>query len=126
MRGTLTQLLGAVALAGALSLSGCAQSEGERCEVDSDCSAGLTCDLRAGLNKGICSSGSGGVPLDAAVTPADGGSRDGSADLVVSSDVGAAPDQAASPDLSPDLGADLARDTQPDVTAPAPDASTGN
>jgi hypothetical protein len=112
MRPTLNQLLCAVLLAGGLSLAGCKQNEGERCEIDSDCAAGLTCNTRgAGLAKGVCTSGTPGVPMPDAAPPG--------------ADVGAA-DQAVSTDGSGDGPTDVTPDTHPDVAAPAPDAPAGS
>jgi hypothetical protein len=49
-----------------LFASGCGQSEGERCQVNSDCASGLTCeDRREG--SGICKSSHGTTVADAAV-----------------------------------------------------------
>jgi hypothetical protein len=120
MRPTLNQLLCTAVLLGGLSLAGCKQNEGERCEIDSDCAAGLTCNTRgAGLAKGVCTSGTPGVPLPDAAPRSEAGPA---------ADVGAADqaaDQAVSPDVSGDGPKDVSPDTQPDVTAPAPDAPAG-
>src|SRR4029434_10203327 len=79
MRGTLNQLLCAAVLVGGLSLAGCKQNEGERCEVDSDCSGGLSCTSGAASKHAVCRPGTGSAPLDAAVTPGDGSAADVSA-----------------------------------------------
>jgi hypothetical protein len=75
----------AFALVGTLVLCvGCSQGEGDRCQIDSDCSSGLVC--RGGPTNGICSrtsipnSGSGGsTGQDAAgpVSTLDAASDDG-------------------------------------------------
>jgi hypothetical protein len=49
-----------------LFASGCGQSEGERCQVNSDCASGLTCEDRREGN-GICKSSHGTTVTDAAV-----------------------------------------------------------
>jgi len=100
MRRTLNQLCAAVLLVGGLSLAGCKQNEGERCEVTSDCSSGLTCEA-AGTANGFCITGPAGtLPLPDAAT----------------GDVGAAVDQATSSDVS----GDATPDTHSEV--PASDA----
>jgi hypothetical protein len=120
MRGTFTQLLCAAVLG--LTLSGCAQSEGERCEIDSDCATGLVCNASLMTGNGICGRGrtTGGAsdagPGDGSVLPP---LPDGAADVSVGSD-------AVSTDLAVDVTADVSRDSQPDVTAPAPDGGAGN
>jgi hypothetical protein len=120
MRGTFTQLLCAAALG--LTLSACAQDQGERCEVDSDCAAGLVCDLRGGLNTGVCQvSGSG--PVDAAVTPGDGAVSDAPTPAAdAGADVSVALDTPVASDAAPDVTAD----SRPDVTAPPADGAAGN
>ena len=55
----------ACALAGTLVLcAGCSQGEGDRCEIDSDCSSGLVCSPTGSPHNGVCrptsSPGSGG------------------------------------------------------------------
>jgi hypothetical protein len=120
MRGTFTQLLCAAVLG--LTLSGCAQNEGERCEVDSDCAAGLVCDLRGGLNTGVCQvSGSG--PIDAAVTPRDGSVSDAPAPAA---DAGADVSVVLDMSVASDAPADVTADSRPDVTAPPADGAAGN
>ena len=59
-----TAALGAAVL---LALTGCSQGEGDRCEVDSDCSGGLTCDL-SNTSFGICRSNTTTTAPDAAQT----------------------------------------------------------
>jgi hypothetical protein len=69
-------MLVAVLGAGAVALlaAGCRQAEGDRCEVDSDCQTGLTCDNPL-LTGGQCTSRSGSTvitpdaarPVDTAV-----------------------------------------------------------
>jgi hypothetical protein len=45
----------AFTLAGALALlSGCGQSEGGRCEIDSDCAGGLYCAATPSPHNGVC------------------------------------------------------------------------
>jgi hypothetical protein len=53
------------ALAGGLGV-GCSQGEGERCEIDSDCSEGV-CEIRN--NTGTCRTNPSTPTPDAAVTP---------------------------------------------------------
>src|SRR6185312_13182605 len=44
---------------------GCGQGEGDRCEIDSDCSGDLLCDLSQGRSEGVCRSQIGTRPPDA-------------------------------------------------------------
>jgi hypothetical protein len=48
-----------------LFAGGCGQSEGERCQVNSDCASGLTC-FEGSTGNGLCKSGSGTTLNDAA------------------------------------------------------------
>jgi hypothetical protein len=70
MRRTPWSLFAAVALSASALLAACKQGEGDRCEVQNDCQAGLTCEnLRetAQGTSGHCTSNPGAViPLDAA------------------------------------------------------------
>jgi hypothetical protein len=112
MRETLRPFLGAALLLG-VALSGCKQSEGERCEVDTDCSTGLSCN-RNGMGNGICGP-AGSTPSVDAGRPAD------SAAPVTPDAAAAALDQAApSPDVSPDV-----TDAHPEAAPVAPDGSSG-
>jgi hypothetical protein len=111
-RRTFASVLSTAGLVLALaSAAGCKQGEGERCEVPSDCSSGLTCRISPTLADGICTAGSGGAePIPDAAPPAatpDSG--------------GTAPDQAAP---APDVA--VVTDTAPvapDVAPDAPDSS---
>jgi hypothetical protein len=99
----------AAALCTSAALSGCKQSEGDRCEVNNDCAAGLTCDNLSGTS-GRCTSKPGSTlpPVDAAVPVVrDGATSDAMSD--------AAPD--AMRDVAPP---DLALDS---VDAPAADVA---
>ncbi len=50
-----------------LFANGCGQGEGGRCQIDSDCASGLTCD-KGETGNGTCISGSGGgLSADAAL-----------------------------------------------------------
>ena len=44
-KGISTMLLGAALFTGLLSLGGCKQNDGERCQIDDDCATGLICVL---------------------------------------------------------------------------------
>jgi hypothetical protein len=133
MRRTLGHLLFAAGLilAGA-TLTGCKQGEGERCEVNNDCSAGLTC--QADNMGGVCTSRPGGVrPADAgtdgAVTSGPDGAASAEAGAGVdlgtaadgaSQDVAAPPADVAAAEVSPEAGAaaDGATDAAPADAAP--------
>jgi hypothetical protein len=118
MRGTLGQFVCAAAIVLGVSLSGCRQDEGERCEVDSDCSAGLVCNSPLQPNGGVCGvTRTGNTVPDAAVTARDGSTAPGPDAPAASADTGA--DQASSSDLAPDGSAD----SRPDL---ASDSSSGN
>jgi hypothetical protein len=130
MRRTLAHLLFAagIFLAGASS-TGCKQGEGDRCEVASDCSGGLTCH-NPSLTGGTCTSNpNAGPALDASadVRISDSGALvDASgADLGVSPD-GATTDGAAVIDVAGGdaTAADVAPDTHPDATDATPDSSS--
>ena len=104
----------ACAFAGTLGLlAGCSQGEGDRCEVDSDCSSGLICSPTGSPHNGVCrpisnpgAGGSTGQDAASPVATADAAS-DGPA---VTADVGggAAADAAAILDAA---GADGGVDT---------------
>jgi len=119
-------LLAAVLFAGGSSLAGCKQGEGERCELHSDCSAGLMC---VGDPKtGVCSASPAQPAADAS---AGGGDTRSSSEAAapVSSD-GGGPDEgipadvaAPTPDVTPAVP-DLAPDVRPDGTSGG-DGSSG-
>jgi hypothetical protein len=133
MRRTVTPFLFAAGLGLAgLILTGCKQGEGERCEVNNDCSEGLVCDNRDVTN-GVCTSQPGGtISVDAGVDGAPGpdsappvtaeaGAADqGAATDTAAGDGAAAPAadgapaaaDAASPDSAPDAAATV--DATPD------------
>lgn len=95
------RLAGALALSMALlPLAGCKQGEGQRCQVDSDCQSGLTCN--ASTQRCQKPGGSG----------ADGGLPDGQffPDSTVSDapPADARPADAAPADAHPDAAADAA------------------
>jgi hypothetical protein len=46
--------LACLPLAGGLLAGGCGQGEGDRCEIDDDCSTGLVCVLNQGRSDGAC------------------------------------------------------------------------
>jgi hypothetical protein len=127
MRGTLHPFLCAAVLVGGLALAGCKQDEGQRCEVDTDCAAGLVCNptgMPAGTTQssGVCATSRMTATFDAAIT-ADSGAT---VDISPAADLLPPADQASPADLSVDRASDLSPDTQPDVSAPAPDATSGN
>ena len=96
MRGTLTQLLFAagLVLVGGAALAGCKQGQNERCEVNSDCQAGLVCNPTMDLSNGVCQpNGTQSVDASTDVRLSD------TATLVT--DVGSVVDQGVSPDVAP-------------------------
>jgi hypothetical protein len=80
----------------------CAQGEGDRCERDEDCQAGLRCVRQANSISGLCRSGSTTVTPDAMV-PADGPAVTPTPDAPV--------DQPVQLDTAPPPPADAAPDT---------------
>jgi hypothetical protein len=92
----------------ALGGMGCGQAEGERCQVDSDCKSGLTCQDTSGplyAVNGVCKSTSSAGTPDASTT-SDASTR-------------VAPDSALKFDTPPrDIAPDLVSkvDTQTDTT----------
>src|SRR5262245_43683323 len=94
----------ALAALAAVLVVGCKQSEGDRCEISSDCSSGLICDNPTQTN-GVRGSTNPRPVQDAAITsPAEAG-------VVADS----------SPDQAPDVSADA---TGLDV--PSPDAAASD
>lgn len=76
-----------LALALALSLTGCEQGEGDVCQVDEDCEIGLSCNATTGLCQPT-----GGPAIDASPTPdAAPTTPDASADASVDASVDASP-----------------------------------
>jgi hypothetical protein len=123
MRRTLNRIFLAAALAGGISLAGCKQGKGERCEVASDCSGGLMC------TQGFCSenpsvfdaapppnTGDASVPIEAAVPP-------GPEVAPALETAPPGPDAPPPVDLAP-ATPDLAPDVRPDGTT-AGDGSAG-
>jgi hypothetical protein len=47
-------IAGLACMLGLLSLVGCSQSEGDECQLDSDCSSDLVCDRAKGAVRGAC------------------------------------------------------------------------
>ncbi len=88
-----------VVLAGA-----CKQGEGDRCEVDSDCKSGLTCETFGTGTGGLCTSRPGGTvrPPDAVAPPpaSDAVARD-------------SPPRDSPPDVGPEAAASDAATEQP-------------
>ncbi len=108
------KVLPALALLAALGGLGCGQGEGDRCEIDDDCSGELVCVLTQGRAEGTCRSQAGSRPVDAATPdrlPTD-----------------LAPDRAldASPDLAPDASPDTTPDAGVAATDASPDAASGS
>jgi hypothetical protein len=135
-----SNVLGVVLLV-TLGLGGCLQTEGERCQVNSDCQDGLSCcvgdDPDDVLRGGFCCAGTqDDAAVDAAVdatsdgaSDADGGLDAPAVDVALAVDTAAgdaAPDADASPDAQAD--ADAAPDAAPDGNAfdGAPDTSVGD
>ena len=105
----------AAALCTSAVLTACKQSEGDRCEVTNDCTAGLLCDNPTGTS-GHCTSMPGTNVVDAAipVTRLDTGVTDAIPDVVRDAARDAAPDVAPdSPDAPPDVAPDLASEAAP-------------
>jgi hypothetical protein len=104
--------------AGLLALAGCKQGEGDRCEVDNDCSGGLTCENPTGRG-GQCTSRPGSsVKLDAAPD----------ARVVDAATADRAVDATGAPDVAPDtagVAADGAPDTAPSDARDGGDATGG-
>jgi hypothetical protein len=128
MRRTLNGCFLAAAIAAAgLSLAGCKQDAGQRCEVQSDCAAGLMC-LPGDMNGGICSANPAAPIADAAPTPAADGSvapdQGVSPDLAAAADGVAADGPAADAPVPADVAPDMQPDRAPDVTPAAPDSSS--
>jgi len=78
---------------------GCGQAEGERCQVDSDCNSGLTCQDRQGSSpfaeNGICRSSTASSKTDAGIK------SDTSTSMTPDSSVNA--DTTLAKDVAPDL-----------------------
>ena len=113
MRETLRQFLGAALLLG-VTVAGCKQSEGERCEVTGDCAAGLICNIPVGSINGTCGT-------TASTTNVDAASRTDVA-APVAPDTAVPLDQAASSSDAPTDGTDA----HPEVAPVAPDGPSGS
>lgn len=103
-------VIGFVAYTGLLALgaAGCKQTEGERCEIDTDCSSGLRCEVTAG--NGIC--------RQPGFTSNTGADAAGTVDTSPgTSDVSSSADGRT--DAAADGAPDASRDTTGDVTNPA-------
>jgi hypothetical protein len=106
---------------------GCKQHSGDRCELDSDCSDGLTCDFVGNTDQhsGFCTANPGAhVPIvDAAtaidVPEADAAAVDGGADVAPADVVEI---DAATADVGADVSVDISADVSADVSA---DTSVG-
>jgi hypothetical protein len=99
----------------ALLAIGCGQGEGDRCEIDDDCSGDLVCALSPGRSDGVCRSQAGVRPVDGSTPdrqPADA-PADSSADRSADSQVDSRP-----PDASADGGLDGSTSAVPDSSAP--------
>ena len=101
----------ACAFAGTLGLcAGCSQGEGDRCEITSDCSSGLTCAPTGSPHNGVCRPISSPGTVEDAAGPAAAGAdgAPGAADAAVSVDAGVAADGATvGVDIQPDAATDL-------------------
>ncbi len=131
MRRSLATWSGAVLLLlGTLLLGGCKQKEGDRCQLDSDCSEGLFCCVNPGerAKGGICTL-PGRCELQGDQGPGiDGPRREGGAVDRAPGESGASdgtkPDTQSTPDTT------APADTKVDSPSPAPDitpdTNTGN
>jgi hypothetical protein len=98
-----------------LLVPACKQGSGERCEIDSDCSSGLTCQMNStntSQHDGVCGNTTALPAVDAAVVDAASPVDVPPADLApdVSSETG--------PDTGPDTTPDVSPDTTPDSSPP--------
>ncbi len=94
----------------ALTLTGCKQSEGDRCQMDSDCAEGLICCTLTGAStEGTCQ-------LKARCNATDGGADQTTYDAMT--DLGAGDAAADRLSAADSAAADAAR---PDTAAPQPD-----
>lgn len=110
--------------AGALVVAACSQGEGDRCEVDTDCSGDLVCSpggicrLRTDTNNMVDAAVDGGAGADATKPTADAtlATDTAATDTAVQPDANVAVDlPVATPDAEL-VAADAARDVHPDVT----------
>jgi hypothetical protein len=104
----------ALCLATALLVIACSQGEGDRCEVDSDCAAGLRCDQPQGGNGQCRPAGTNTPRLDAAPT-SDLAPRPADAPPPAPDQAPPPAPDAAAPDLPPPV-TDAAADGPPAVT----------
>jgi hypothetical protein len=96
----------------------CGQGDGDRCEIDDDCSGGLVCDISPGRQDGVCREPGGTRPVDAAAPDRM------NPDTAVAD---RAPDQAPpSPDAGPDGLALPDALLVPDASAPDGAADAGS
>jgi hypothetical protein len=96
----------------------CKQSSNDRCEIDSDCASGLTCQTNSTTttqHDGICGPGTATVP------PPDAAVPDAPAADAPAADAPAAPDAVPS-DIAPDTAAP---DTTTSDSAPGDTAAAG-
>src|SRR5688500_3332495 len=105
--------LWAFALGVATLSAGCAQKEGERCEVNSDCEDGLQCTGGTGTDK-TCTDPDKRMNMP---PPMDAGAEMARPDAAAAEVSGEAPGVAAGPESAP-----ASPDTQPDRMDAAPDA----
>jgi hypothetical protein len=80
-----------------LLASGCNQGEGERCQVNSDCSNGLRCEGGGATGNGICTSG----------TPTEDAAAAGDAPQANGFEVEPQPDLAAAPAVDAVVSVDV-------------------
>lgn len=81
-------LLGAALLCGVVSLGGCKQNEGERCQIDDDCNTGLICILTSTTRE------AGGYCRSTNTTPTQPDLSTRPADLAAPADLSTPPDLA--------------------------------
>ncbi len=120
----------AFALAGTLVLfGGCSQGEGDRCEISSDCSSGLTCSFSTDSpHNGICSPtsspGSGGSTGQDAAGGSTGSAADAGSDGPVAEVYASADGPGAAMDTTDDAPALLADAASDDLMAAADAAAS--
>ena len=133
-KNLLVQLLSLALLIAPVALSGCKQTEGERCQVDADCDDGLRCCYGTTLNPtseqravgegAVCvaAANCGGQTTPDASVEEDGATKDSAVEEDAPASDTAKPDSAKPDTLAPDSA-------KPDTLKPdtiAPDQSSAD